>query len=50
MKHLSNVLPTLAELEQLDFQLTSHKRKRIESCELVRELRDGHRQDLAFHS
>lgn len=44
------MLPALAEVGQLDFQLTTHKRKRIESCELVRELRDEQRQDLAFHS
>ena len=36
----NRVLPALAELGQLGFQLTTHKRKRIESCEPVGELRN----------
>src|SRR5579863_5962 len=50
MQHLKTVLPFLIQAEQLNFQLTAHNRKRIQSCELVRELRDEQRQDLGFHS
>ena len=50
VKHVANVLAALPETKQLDFQLTAHQRKRVGSCELVRELRDEQRQDLAFHS
>ena len=50
MKHVSSVLPALTDVGQLDYQFTSHKRKRIGSCELVRKLRNEQQQDLAFHS
>jgi hypothetical protein len=50
MQHVEAIVPFLPSAEEFDFHLTSHKRRRVESCELVRELRDRQRQDLAFHS
>ncbi len=50
MQHVEAIVPFLPRAEEFDFHLTPHERRRIESCELVRELRDRQRQDLAFHS
>lgn len=50
MQHVGNIVLQLPIADEFDFKLSKRKRKRIESCELVRELRDEQRQDLAFHS
>jgi len=50
MQHVGSIARQLPIADEFDFKLCKHKRKRIESCELVREQRDEQRQDLAFHS
>ena len=50
MQHIRGAVCEFARENDFELILSKHKLKRIESCELVRELRDQGRQDLAFHS
>ncbi|MGH9436681.1 MAG: replication protein RepA [Terriglobia bacterium] len=51
MEHIGSIARHLRPAHNFDFTITQRtQKKRIESCELVRDLRDRQRQDLAFHS
>jgi hypothetical protein len=50
VQHIRGAVRELARQNNFELVLSKHKRRRIESCELVRDLRDQQRQNLAFHS